>query len=256
MKIFIKIALTVSLTMCARGEMRTWTSVPEKTFEAEYVKILFDDVILKDANGGELRIPMDRFSGEDLKYIELINPPVLSVDPMTSAKQTFVDVSQTYPKPPLIILTYQFGARVKQLDAKTYKYPMTVEVYAFTQQRYDQDKYRLIHKSESEPFVMSKENGRRHEFTAKKEHRVIAYDLLVDYLGWTEVRGEKFAESLILVRDERGEIIAYNSTKKWLYRNLEMLEQLPIGAWLDADCIRVHPTVPKVTKKSGVDWIR
>jgi hypothetical protein len=256
MKTFIKIAVTVSLTMCARGEMRTWTSLPEKTFEAEYVKLHFDDVILKDANGGELRIPMDRFSGEDLKYIELGNPPNLSVDFMKSAGQEFIPTSPFLAKDPLNLLMYQFGARVKQKDGKAYKYPLIIEIYAFTQQRYDQDKYHLISRAESEPFVLSKENGRRHEFTAPKEYKVYNYELNVTWLNWREPRGEKFAESLILVRDERGKIIAYNSTKKWLYRNLEMLEQLPIGAWLDADCIRVHPTVPKVTKKSGVDWIR
>lgn len=255
MKTFITIAAVVSLTMGAHGEMRTWTSLPEKTIEAEYVKMLFDDVILKDANGEELRIPLTAFSGEDRKYIELENPPQLSVDVMRSAKQTFVDVSATYPKDPLIILTYQFGARVKQKDAKTYKYPMTLEVYAFTQQRYDPSKYHLIHKSKSEPFVMSKENGRRHEYTAPKKHRIIAYELYVNYLDWRESRGEKFAETLILVRDERGEIIAYNTTKNWLYNNLDKLEELPVNAWLNDDCKRVHPTVPKSYKKAGASFL-
>lgn len=255
MKMFIKIAVTVSLTICAWGEMRTWTSLPGKTIEAEYVKIHFDDIILKDANGAELRIPMDAFSGEDLKYIELANPPKLSVDIMRNVKQTFVDVSATYPKDPLIVLTWQFGARVKQKDAKTYNYPMTVEVFAFSQQRYDQDKYCMISRAKSEPFVLSKENDRRHEFEDSKKYRLIAYELYVDYLDWREPRGEKFAETLILVRDERDKIIAYNSTKKWLYNNREKLDELPIGAWLDDKCVRTHPTVPKSTKQPGADFL-
>ena len=255
MNTFIKIAVTVSLTMCVRAEMRIWTSVPGKTIEAEYVRIQFDDVILKGADGAEYKLPLAAFSGDDMEYIELANPPELSVDVLRSASQSFVDVSPTYPKDPLIILTYQFGARVKQMDAKTYEHPLTVEVFAFTQQRYDPSKFHLIQRVRSKPFVLSKENDRRFEFTDEKKHRVIAYDLNVDYLNWTEPRGEKFAETLILVRDKRDKIIAYNSTKNWLYDNLDKLEELPVKAWLNDDCIRVHPTVPHSYKKPGVDWL-
>ena len=253
MKAYVKIALAVSLAMGARGEMRTWTSLPGTPIEAEYVDIIFDDVLLKDTNGKEIKIPMTSFSGEDLEYIELVNPPVLSVDIMRSAPQTFVDVSATYPKDPLIILTYQFGARVKQQGGKDYKHPLTIEIYAFTQQRYDPSKYHMIERSQSKPFVLSKENERRFEFTSSNKTRVIAYDLYVNYLGWREPRGEKFAETLILVRDKRGEIIAYNTTKNWLYNNLDKLEELPIRAWLNDDCVRVHPTVPKSTKSPSSD---
>ena len=259
MKILIKIALTLSLTVCAHGEMRTWTSLPEKTIEAEYVKILFDDVVLKDANGAELRIPLELFSGEDLKYLELANPPTLSVDFMKSADQDFVpdtpfDTGGPLPESPTLLI-YTFGARVKQRDAQTYEYPLQLELYAFTQQRYDPDKYHLICRTESEPFVLSSDNGRRFEFTGPHRHQVLSYTLYVNYLSWEELRGEKFAESLVLVRDERGEIIAYNTTKNWIYNNLENLEKLPVGAWMDEECKRTHPTPPKPTKSPGASWL-
>ena len=248
MKIYTTLAVAVSLTICTRAEMRIWSSLPEKMIEAEYIRIQFDDVILKDADGGELKIPLNKFSGEDLKYIELHNPPKLSVDFMKSANQDFVPTSPYNTGTPLNILVYQFGARVKQKDAKTYRYPLKVELYSFTQQRYDQDKYHLICKVESEPFMLSKANERRYEFTDPKKYTVYSYEFEVGFLNWREPRGEKFAESLILVRDERDEIIAYNTTKNWLYSNLDKLETLPIGAWLNDNCIRVHPTSPKSTK--------
>jgi hypothetical protein len=103
--------------------------------------------------------------------------------------------------------------------------------------------------------VLTKDNDRRYEFTSSKKNRVIAYELYVDYLQWRETRGEKFGETLILVRDKRGEIIAYNSTKNWLYTNLEKLEELPVRAWLNDDCVRVHPTVPKSTKLPGASFL-
>jgi hypothetical protein len=256
MKTFVKIAAAVLFATCVRAEMRTWTSLPGKTVEAEYVRIQFDDVILKSSDGKEIQVPLTSFSGEDKEYIELENPPNLSVDIMRSSKQTFVDVSATYPKDPLIILTYQFGARVKQKDSKSYDYPLTVEVYAFTQQRYDPSKYHLIQRTKSAPFVLSQKNGRRFEYTAKQKNEIIAYELFVEYLNWRESRGEKFAETLILVRDKRDKIIAYNTTKNWLYNNLDKLEELPVGAWLNDDCIRTHPTQPKSFKDlSGAGFL-
>lgn len=259
MKTFIKIAVAVSLVMCARGEMRTWTLLSGKPIKAEYVKINFDDVILKTANGEQLKIPRSAFSDESVKYIELLNPPKLTVDFMKSEKQDFVpdspfDTGGAKPLPPTLLL-FRFGGRVKQLEAKAYEHPLTLEIYAFTQQRYDPDKYHLIARINSDPFVLSNENGRRFEFMDTRDYRVFKYELFVDYLDWNESRGEKFGESLLLVRDERGEIIAYNATRSWLYRNLDKLEELPIGAWVDENCTRVHPTSAKTTKKPGVDWL-
>lgn len=245
MKIFIQTAVVVSLTLCARAEMRTWTSTSGKTIEAEYVKILFDDVILKDASDEEHRIPIAQFSGEDLKYIELANPPELSVDFRQSFQQDHIPTSPFLPKLPPTLLTYQFGGRVKQTGAKAYEYPLKMEIYVFTQQRYDPNKYHLIAKIESESFVLSDENNRRYEFMAPQEFPLLKYDLEVSFLNWREARGEKFAESLVLVRDERNEIIAYNTTKNWLYNNLNKLEELPVQAWINGKCKRVHPTVPK-----------
>jgi hypothetical protein len=251
MKTYRTVVLALSLTICAQAEMRIWNSLPGKTVEAEYVRVQLDNVVLRNADGKEIKVPLTAFSGEDKEYIELANPPELSVDVMRGSKQTFVDVSVTYPKDPLIILTYEFGARVKQKDTKSYNYPLTVEVYAFSQQRYDPSKYHLLQRTKSKPFVLNSDNGRRYEFTSPKKNRIIAYELYVNYLKWREARGEKFAETLVLVRDKRDEIIAYNSTKKWLYNNLERLEELPVGAWLNDDCIRVHPTTPKSYKDTS-----
>ena len=256
MKIYITLTVAVSLTVCARSEMRVWNSLPGKTIEAEYVKIQFDDVILKNADGAETKIPLTAFSGDDLEYIELENPPKLSVDFMKSANQEFIPTSPFLSKPPLNLLLYEFGARVKQLDSKSYNYPLKIEIYALTKQRYDQSKYHLIAKGESKSFVLSKDNGRRYEFALPKQYNVFSYELDVEWLNWTETRGEKYGESLILVRDKRDKIVAYNSTKKWLYNNLERLEELPLGAWVNDECIRTHPTIPQVTKKPGVDWLQ
>ncbi|MBN2162234.1 MAG: hypothetical protein JXR25_16565 [Pontiellaceae bacterium] len=57
------------------------------------------------------------------------------------------------------------------------------------------------------------------------------YKITVDQgTGTAMPRGQKFADGLVVVRDERGEVIAYNTTKNWLYDNLEKLGELPFNA--------------------------
>ncbi len=223
------------------AEVRTWTYLTGETFEGEYVKKLFDDVVIKDADGKEQRIPLKQLTREDDLYVQLENPPKLSVDPLENFDQRDPTPSPIWVNnSPVKCLMYSFGARVKQPGLEKYEHDMTVVVYVFTQQVFDISKYRLIAKVESEPFRLTKENGYRFEFRETDKHRVLSW-----LIAETRPRGQKFAETLIVVKDVRGNVIAYNSTKKWLYKGLDRLEKLPIGAWIDDKVERVHPTSPK-----------
>ena len=51
-----------------------------------------------------------------------------------------------------------------------------------------------------------------------------------------------------LAWDERGEIIAHAATDNWLFENLEALEKLPVGVFMDKTCRRVYPTGPERTR--------
>jgi hypothetical protein len=97
------------------------------------------------------------------------------------------------------------------------------------------------------------QKDKKYEFTGKKSVQLLSFQIEVDWLGWRQVRGETYAESLIIVRDQRGEIIAYNTTKNWLYDNFDKLSQLPVGAWLNDTCTRTHPT-PAKDVRSGIPY--
>ncbi len=245
MKSIARIAIAVLLVTSVHGEVRVWTASNGKTIEAEYARKLFDDVVLKDTNGAELRVPIKELSAEDRKFIALANPPELSIDFMRSSKQEHIDISPFLRRLPPMVLYYQFGARVKQMDTQDYPYPVTIEVYAFSQQRYDPDKYHLIAMNKSNPHILSEQKDRKYEFMPETRVKLLKYEINVDFLAWRESRGEQYAECLVIVRDERGEVIAHNTTKNWLYDNFDKLEKLPLGAWLDNTCTRVHPTSPK-----------
>ena len=242
MKSFIGIVIAVLSTLSAFGELRTWTSASGKTLEAEYVRTAFDSVVLKDAGGDERKILIADLSEEDRKMIMLLDPPEFSLDLLRSAKQVHVPRSPYHQQPAPMVLLYQFGARVKQVGTEDYPFPLTVEIYAFAKQCYDPDKYHLVSISRSKPFTLTKENKRRYEFESDKAVKLIRYQVFVDFLYWDQPGGEEFAESLIILRDERGEIVAYKTTAAWLYDNFGKLSKLPLGAWMNNTCKRVHPT--------------
>ncbi len=231
---------------CAHAEMRTWTLASGKTLEGEYVSMLFDNLVVKAVDGKEVKIAMDLLSKEDVAYLELRNPPALSVDFLEDVPISQIDGKAwasndgaLHETDPVFIINARFGARVKNKTTKDYNHKLTVEVIVLTKQMYDPDKYHILIRSRSEPFVLSDTNKQEFEYFDEKTYEIIYYKL-----GGTDLRGEKPAERLILVRDERDEIIAYDTSKKWIYNNMDKLFALPTGAWIDKKCNRVYPTNP------------
>lgn len=53
---------------------------------------------------------------------------------------------------------------------------------------------------------------------------------------------------LLLLRDKTGRIIQHDESNAWLWKNHENLARLPVGAFMDKNCVRVYPTGLKPTK--------
>ena len=241
MKKWVGIMPVLFLAAMAPAEMRLWTIRSGAVLEGEYVSVQFDQIVLKTPAGTRLKVPLEEVSAEDRSYVELANPPVLTVDFLESADQVFVKPSPIWANSsPVTQLNHSFGARIKQTSIKYYPHDLTVEVFAFAKQIYDPDKYHYIFYGKSDPFRLTPENHYRYEYRGEKVVPLSRYLLAGEY-----PRGQKLAEMLVLVRDERGQIIAYNTTKNWLYRNLEKLLEIPMGGWLDKTCTRRHPTSPE-----------
>lgn len=233
--------------MTVSGEVRTWTTTSGDVVEGEYVSVAFDTVYIENVNGQQIKVPIADLSDGDKRYVKLANPPDLKVDFLESAQQVFYKQSPLWAdNSPIAIIDHSFGVRVKQTSTADYPYKLVVEGYEFSQQVWDLDKYRLILKFKSKPFVLTRKNR---EFEYYNPNTVRLYKIVIDQgTGAALPRGQKLAESLVIVRDERGEIVAYRSTAKWLYNNLDRLEKLPVGAWLNDKCIRTHPSSPPPIK--------
>ena len=127
---------------------------------------------------------------------------------------------------------------MKQLNSRPYGHELKVEYFAIGVQHHDDRKFKLLDRGSS-TFAPGKENQFAHRFHGDEPVEVMNYDML------DQPNGIKYKGNLVLVTDERGEIIQYSASNEWLFENLEILRKIPVGAYFDKHGTRVHPTGPK-----------
>ena len=224
------------------SSLRVWNTTSGQSIEAEFISSIGEKVILKSAKGKQIKVTKDSLIPSDKKFIDLSNPPKLSVD---FIKKSDNQLSR-YPLSPSELQwnrsaprvnDWSFGARVRKTSAGAYSHILKVEYFALGQQLLDPNKYMLLDR-QSGTYIPSEENEFAHEIKGEPVE-------MVEFNLRDEFRGRKYAENLVLVTDERGEIVAHSTSAKWLYAHLENLEKLPVGAYMDKECNRVHPTGPK-----------
>lgn len=65
--------------MMVPAEFRLWTDTKNKVIEAEFVRMSFDAVVLRTANGKELKVSLDSLSEKDREYAMLQCPPKIKI---------------------------------------------------------------------------------------------------------------------------------------------------------------------------------
>ena len=136
-----------------------------------------------------------------------------------------------------------YGVRLKQTSAGKYNHELQVELFAIGKQRSrPRAKYILLDHQQT-TFNPAEEDQRIYEFRSKREVVLTNY---VDEYGTPF--GEEYAGYLVTVTDARGEVIAVESSNKWLYGNLENLKRLSVGNYMDKTCTRAFPTSPEPTR--------
>jgi hypothetical protein len=215
-------------------------------------------------DGALMKAPLDELSEEDRPHVATNNAPRLKVVVRGSEKtaeyqpNSWQDNSGSEHKnDPINITEATFGASVAQLDTnQVYDFDLDVEIYVLTKQCYAPTNFHLISHAQSEPFRLNEENQFRYVFAEKKKHTFFSYQINVDNNQRRDC-GEALAEYLVLVRNKDDDVVGYSASSEWLYENLARLEKLPVDAWINDECIRVHPATPEWVKEEyGVDEIR
>ena len=74
---------------------------------------------------------------------------------------------------------------------------------------------------------------------------------LLDYTINNERRGPRYGGCLVVIKDSRGEVIAYQTPSENLYRNVDNLRNIHVGWYFDKDCNRCLPTPPEPWAEGG-----
>ncbi len=219
---------------------RVWTLNDGKTFEAEFISKIGDKMVFRTTKGKQVKVPASEVSAADFDYIALTRPPEFDVGIVRSSDSYKVELSSyelDRNNTPPRVLDWTFGAKARQKGAGKYNFDLTLEYYAIGQQYLDADKYRILDHG-SETFNPAEADKREFEFTGDRVARLFDFD--VD----EQRRGMKLAETMVLLTDSRGEIIAHSSTANWLFDNLDELRNRRVGNYIDKTCKRVYPTGP------------
>ena len=221
-------------------EARTWTLADGRMFDAKFVTLIAGKVVLENTKRKMVKLSPEQFSAQDQEFIQLEMPPDLDISfSKQSTQRTYPDTLSTdIPRS----FYYDFSATIKQTSPGSYDHELQVEVFTIGAEVGRGDRHILLDRHES-PFLLTKENRR----TVRVGGETVE---LIDYFAGNarigkRHRGRKYASYLVVVTDERGKIIAYETPKKWLFENLENLREIPVGRYFDDTCTRVGPTRPK-----------
>ncbi|MDZ8119998.1 SHD1 domain-containing protein [Pontiella agarivorans] len=216
--------------------MRIWTTEKGRTIEAEYLSAVSGKVILKTIRGKQVKIPLGALAQDDREFVLLSNPPKLNINFSKSTKVRKFGDTYTGDAPPVRGSFYTFSASVEQISMRPYGLELTAEFYAIGEEVGGEKHILLDHTTSS--FTLTRENNFIHEFSGREVE-------MLDYIISDERRGQRYGGYLVVIRDKRSEIIAYESSSENFFRNLDKFKNLQNGWYFDKDINRCLPTPPE-----------
>ncbi|MEN8253968.1 MAG: SHD1 domain-containing protein [Verrucomicrobiota bacterium] len=225
-----------SAPAAVENAVRQWTLVDGRSVEAEFVTEIAGKAILKNMKGKQIRIPMEQLSETDCSHILLSIAPTLDINfAKTSRQKRFGDTRNAKP-PAARANLYTFSAQIKKTSTRPYDFGLSAEFFVVGNE-FGGDKRMLLDYQKAD-FTLAEENDYGFKFSGKPVE-------LIDYHMNSERKGKKYRGFLVVVKDSRGEVIAYKTPSENLYRNLDNLRKLKVGWYFDKQCVRCLPTPPK-----------
>ncbi|RKX46833.1 MAG: hypothetical protein DRP64_02650 [Verrucomicrobia bacterium] len=229
--------------------IRTWTLQDGRTQKGRFMTVVGDKMVLETTKGRQRKIPIAQLSPEDRLYVELANPPDFLIN--FSKKGAYVAPPPISPYEsrmrPLQITDFTFSAKVKQSSTRVYSHELQVEFFAFGEE-VDGDNYVLLDRQKAS-FIPSAEN----EGTLLIRSLEPIRTQITAVRDASPMRGTKYGGWIIVITDQRGKIIQYKTTHKWLFKCLENLKKLPVGKHFDKKGNRVGP--PRPTPDDRPYWV-
>jgi len=236
------IVLVLGWSMVSHAEFRTWQDRAGNTLEAEYIKLIGDKVWVRDRTGVAQKLTYSELSENGRLYVQLMNPPALSLKLKTNkfahkpegdgewdkfteqVQQTRTDKS-----------SYTCSVDIKRDGRKHYEPSLHLHVYWISikfstpeEKRHSGLSYAIaLRKQESKLFKLDAvERGKSwvwdtgSEDFIRKEWKLLTRRNEDGSLGEqyriirrTVLESDEYYGVLVVVVDERGEILAMDSDK-------------------------------------------
>jgi len=213
--------------------MRMWGGADGKTLEARFLTVIGGKAVLEDSRGKQRKVPLELLSGEDREFIELAQPPEFNIDFSRKSTQRHIQESPDITGNPPKVIDYVFSAKLAQTSAGIYSHELKVEFFALGSE-VNGDNFILLERQDS-LFTPTEENRRSHTFQGD----TVTLVQTVAYFGRGELRGRKYGGYLVVVTDERGQIVDHGASNKWLLGILGQLRTLPLNSHFDKTGTRV-----------------
>lgn len=238
--VLLALAFSCSITF---AEGKVWTLLDGRSIEASFVATIGANYVLKTPKGKQIKIPATAFREEDRVYVELLKPPQLKIDVINNLKTVIFSEGWygEFPRDPE--QHGNFGFRIKQTSSGAYRHELHAEYFIIAKQLYRSDPKCFLLDRGAFTFSLSRENKRTFEFMSDRMVRLQNWELPEThiYLAY----GEIYYASVIVIKDQRGEVVRIEASKSWMEKNLNNLMKLKVGNFFDDECVRCFPGRPK-----------
>ena len=224
----------------ATAATRIWADTAGKTVEAEQVKLLNNQVLLRLVDGREIKVSLDTLSEGDRKQAMLAEPPTLElkVSAKTSRSNKSLGVHGRRSAVQLEEESTQVVVAVSKSSSAPYELPLNAVLYVMGE--WGGSQHKVIDKVSST--LTYTERGQVFELASDKFESVKRQggERRTEYKGW-----------FVVVFDSNGNPVATKSSKKEYEKNIETLLASDKGAALDGN----YESIEAKTS-SGLKWNR
>lgn len=232
--VFISIILLLG---SVRAELRIWTDKSGNSIEAEHVRTLSDKVVLRKADGTEIKVSLDTLSDRDRRYAILQTPPRIEISVSTDSDRSNTGYGN---RRNVQEETVSVEVKIRKSSPSPYEAPLTAELYLIGAP--ENDAGYIILEKHRQKFSFTAENKNLHTFESK--------DVSLKQLEGGRQMGIEYKGYLIAVTDKTGEIISIKCSKLDFEKNAKAIRACEKGARLDTDYKVIERKQNKESRKS------
>lgn len=202
------LALNAMLVGAVYAELRIWTDKGGKTIEAEHVRTLTNEVVLRRTDGTEIRVSLDTLSERDRKYAILQTPPRISINVSIDADRSNTGVNR---QAQIQEEEVQAEVTIEKTSSSPYEVPLRATVVLIGEP--EQSDHCIILNKQNENF----------SFSEGSEVRFKSGKISLRQLESGRERGVEYKGYIVAIMDKAGDILELKCSKLEYKKNAEAL---------------------------------